>query len=261
MVQIRLYEMTSKILSKLSRLIVVGDIHGDYEIFQRICNLFNPLKDCMIFLGDYADRGPRGIEVLHEISKLVKKYDQIIILKGNHEDYTIDGKPKFSPCDLIEEANKKKGGWKRYFQNELRYLMDEMYLAALLPNQVLFVHGGISSKIKNITDLRYPSKHIEEDILWSDPRDGKGEYPNTRGIGVSFGKDISDYVCSNLGVKTIIRSHQPMKARKKPYVEHDGRVITINSTSIYGSPPFILCLPLNTVNATLSHLEEYTLEI
>jgi len=135
--------------------------------------------------------------------------------------------------------------------------MEKLYLTVIIPNIALFVHGGVSSKIKDVKDLRCPSREIEEDILWSDPFKGIGEHFNMRGAGVEFGKDISKKICNRLGVKRIVRSHQPRKARSAPHVEHDGRVITISSTTVYGGIPFILKLPTKDLNTSFNNLEDH----
>lgn len=223
-------------------IIVVGDIHGDYESFRRIRELFNPDRDIIVFLGDYADRGDMGIEVIEGINELIETYnDRVIALKGNHEDYR-NGEPYFQPCTLIYEAEYKRGGWINYYNTFLKSFLNKLYLAAKF-QRILFVHGGISSKIKSIKDIENPTPEIEEDILWSDPHPGIGEYPNYRGAGVEFGEDITNEICKILEVDYIIRSHEPRKALNEPYIEHNGRIITISSTRIYGGKPFILQLP------------------
>lgn len=229
----------------IERLIVVGDIHGDYESFNKIIELFNPDRDAIIFLGDYADRGDMGIEVIEEINELIENYgERIIALKGNHEDYR-EGIPYFQPCTLIYEAEYKKGGWKNYYNTFLKRFLNKLYLAAKF-QRILFVHGGISSKIKSIKDLENPTPEIEEDILWSDPYLGEGEYPNFRGAGVEFGENISSEICRILELDYIIRSHEPRKAFNEPYIEHNGRIITISSTKIYGGKPFVIQIPTKT---------------
>ena len=40
----------------------------------------------------------------------------------------------------------------------------------------------------------------------------------------------------------IIRSHEPRKARNGPFFEHENRIVTVNSTSLYGGIPFVLNL-------------------
>jgi serine/threonine-protein phosphatase 5 len=128
----------------------------------------------------------------------------------------------------------------------------------VIPGKALFLHGGISSNIRCFDDLRYPSKRNEIDVLWSDPFEGHGEHPNIRGIGVLFGRDISKQVCVRLGVKRIIRSHQPRKAQEKAHVEHCERIITISSTITYGGKPFILKLPTKNLAKAFANLESYT---
>jgi predicted phosphodiesterase len=227
------------------KVIVAGDIHGDLEAFENVVRVFeddiNGHKNvCLIFLGDYADRGDFGVEVIESLKILMKKHPgSIIALKGNHEDYDDNGEPKFYPCDLKYEVESKRGIWVEYFERNLKDLFSSLPIAAKY-NSYLFVHGGISSKIKNWEDLINPSASIEEDILWSDPFEGYGEYPNPRGAGVLFGKNITERVLSNLKVEKVIRSHQPKKALKGIFIEHDEKIITISSTRVYGGSVFIL---------------------
>ena len=223
------------------RLLVVGDLHGDFESFEKVCQYFDPSKDLLIFLGDYADRGPKGVEVVEGVDKLLKKYEgRVIALKGNHEDYR-NSNPYFMPCDLIHEAETKRGGWKKYYEAFFKYFLEKLQLAALIQGKILLVHAGVSSRINSFEDLG--RSELEENIFWSDPFSHEGEVPNPRGAGVLFGPDVSKKVCERLGVNFIVRSHEPRKALNEPYVEHEGRVVTISSTRVYGGVPFLLNLP------------------
>ncbi|MEM2740197.1 MAG: metallophosphoesterase family protein [Candidatus Bathyarchaeia archaeon] len=222
---------------------MVGDIHGDYDSLKRILNLVDMDRDFLVFLGDYADRGLYGVEVIDMIVDLLERFsDRVLALKGNHECYSDDGEPTFYPCDLVYEAERKKSGWMRYFLEELKPFIERLYLAAVIPGEILMVHGGVSSRIRSLDDLRYPSLAVERDILWSDPWGGYGEYPNRRGVGVEFGIDITESICAKLGTKIIVRGHEPMKALMGPYSEHNGRVVTVSSTRVYGGEPFILVI-------------------
>jgi len=250
----QLYEFDKKSLHRLRKLAVVGDIHGDPDILHSILGVVDPKKDGIIFLGDYADRGPKGVDVINTIISLIEKYPKnIITLKGNHEDYSDSGNPTFHPCDLIYEVEKKGESWQRYFQEKLKPFIDKLYLVAIIPNEILFVHGGISSKIKSVADLKHPIREVEIDVLWSDPLEGNGEYLNKRGAGMEFGEDITDKVCSLLGIKRVIRSHEPRKAISGPYYEHDRKVITLSSTSAYGGKPFILFIDPKKLSNFSSH--------
>jgi protein phosphatase len=236
------------------KLFVVGDIHGDLEVFEKIKNVFKKElekdpKVCLVFLGDYADRGDFGLEVIEGVKELINEYkENLIALKGNHEDYDYEGNPNFRPCDLKYEVVSKRGIWYDYFKKNLQPFFNSLFIAAKY-NSFLFVHGGISSKIKNEENLMFPDKKIEEDVLWSDPFEGYGEYPNPRGAGVLFGKDITKKVLNSLSVDKLIRSHQPQKAMNGIYEEHDGKILTINSTRVYGGKPIILEISNDKIKA------------
>lgn len=243
--------------SEANRIIVAGDIHGDYATFRKICSLFSPRRDYLIFLGDYADRGNNGLGVIYGVKGLIEKYpSRVIALKGNHEDYSDDGRPKFYPCTLLSEVFKNcKTPWSNFFRDELKIFINMLYLAALLPGEVLFVHGGVSTKIRNGNDLQFPLRSIERDVLWSDPYEGHGEEDNVRGAGILFGRNVSKTVCQKLEINRIIRSHQPTKALKGPFFEHGGRVITISSTSVYGGKPHILILPTHHLSEAINNFK------
>lgn len=254
----KLCELTHNRLAKINQLIIIGDIHGDYECFQKAQSLFDPTQDCIIFLGDYADRGTSGIEVIEGLKGFIQNYPmRVIALKGNHEDYTQRGEPCFRPCSLIYEADHKRSGWRSFFRDKFQPFLFNLYLGVLIPEKILFVHGGISRRIESIENLRWPSRLVEKDVLWSDPYEGEGEYPNMRGAGVIFGTDISKDTCQKIGVKRVIRSHQPRKAWKEPSIEHDGRIITISSTRVYGHKAYALKLPTDKLDVAFQDLEKY----
>jgi diadenosine tetraphosphatase ApaH/serine/threonine PP2A family protein phosphatase len=239
----KLCELDEKQLRRFRKIAVFGDLHGDYAALRFGLNIVDPAKDGILFLGDYADRGSSGIEVIEAVDSLMQNNPRnVFALKGNHEDYTKSGTPSFWPRGLIDEVREKRGDWHDYFNSTFKPFVDSLRIAVIVPGETLFVHGGISSKIKSVEDLKHPTRDIERDILWSDPFEGDGEYPNWEryGAGVEFGADVSETVCRLLGVKKIVRSHQPAKALTGPSYSHNCRVVTISSTSVYGGEPFFL---------------------
>ncbi|NLF88675.1 serine/threonine protein phosphatase [Candidatus Bathyarchaeota archaeon] len=230
------------------RVAVVGDLHGDYRALQGILQAVDLNSELLVFLGDYADRGECGVQVIRTVKALRQMHPKnVVALMGNHEDYTAEGVPNFNPCTLIGEAEVKTGSWGLYYLNELKPFIDSLSLSALIPGNALLVHGGVSSRIRSVEDLREPSDELRMDLLWSDPAEGDGEDPNwSRGAGVEFGVDVSAAVCGVLGVERIIRSHQPQTAPQEPRIMHSGRVVTVNSTSVYGGSPFVYFLEPKT---------------
>jgi hypothetical protein len=233
--------LTSKLyeLGPAEKTFVVGDLHGDLRTFEYVVDAWRRSKNSnLIFLGDYADRGEQGVEIIESLMELSKQKG-VIALKGNHENYSPSGVPQTYPCDLKSEVMRKRGDWDSYFNQKLKPFFDSLYLSAIIPGSILFVHGGISSKIKSVEDLRRPTSAIEADILWSDPRDEPGEVGNSRGAGVEFGQDVTDEVTKNLGVDLIIRSHYPQWASEGPHFHHNGKVVTISSARYYGRPHYL----------------------
>lgn len=227
--------MINKVYTSTTKTVyAAGDLHGDNESFIKILKIYEKAEtdSLLVFLGDYADRGRCGVEIITGLNRLLDERADIIALKGNHELY-INGKPDFYPRDLIYEAQSKYSSWDKFYEEVFSLFIDKLYIAAII-NNVFFVHGGISSDIKSIDDIE--NKSNEYILLWSDPSAGRGEQMDIRGAGVAFGEDITQKVLSSLGLKLIIRSHEPAKAAKGPFVEHGGKVITTNSCTSYGMP-------------------------
>ncbi|SHI44430.1 serine/threonine protein phosphatase 1 [Malonomonas rubra DSM 5091] len=75
----------------MSRLIAVGDIHGQYQMLQSLMEDVAPTdKDQLVFLGDYVDRGPQTPEVIDWLIDFQKRYPQTVFLRGNHEQMLLD---------------------------------------------------------------------------------------------------------------------------------------------------------------------------
>jgi len=103
----------------------------------------------------------------------------------------------------------------------------------------LLTHGGIPQDATSLSDIseahrRHPHTSELEEILWSDPFEGEGCTFSLRGAGKNFGTDISERVLRSLGVKTLVRSHEPCEDGVE--VLHNGRILTIFSRK--GAPYF-----------------------
>ena len=227
------------------RIILVGDLHGDAQSLAKILAAFDSKRDILIFIGDYADRGDEGVEVIERIFHLLRMYpDRVIALKGNHEVYTDDGLPQFTPCHLVAEAERKWGSWDLFFQTVFKPFSTLLNLATIIHGEALFVHGGISDKIQTIDDLQNPSQEILDDVLNSDATlRYEGERVNSiRGIGMRYGPAATEAVCDRLNVKRIFRGHQHDMAKKAPSVLHDEKLITLVTARIYVRDPYVLFL-------------------
>ena len=199
----------------VKNIVVVGDIHGDMESLIHILNdIEDPNADKIVFLGDYGDRGSESVEVYYLLLKLKVsewKKKKIIMLRGNHE-----GPPDLQvmPHDLPLLFSAKYGAEGKAVYAEIKELWEYLPYAVLVEGRYLMLHGGLPVNVASIKDIAFaheshPSSSNFEEILWSDPFDGKGDFRSMRGAGRMFGEDVTEKVLRAVEVKTLIRSHEP----------------------------------------------------
>jgi len=213
---------------------VCGDVHGQ---FYDLLNIFKlngyPSEDNpYLFNGDFVDRGSFSVECILTLFAFKVLYpNHMFLARGNHESrsmnkmYGFEGEVKAKYSDAIFE------------------LFSEVFcllpLAHLLNNKVLVVHGGLFSddNIK-IDDIRKvdrfkepPETGIMSEILWSDPQPFPGRAPSKRGVGLSFGPDVTEKFLSNNNLELIVRSHEVKD--EGYFIEANGKLVTIFSAPNY----------------------------
>ena len=246
---------------------IIGDLHSDTVSLKRIlhiCNFFsnavNRKKIRFIFLGDYVDRGKEHIKTLEYI--LALKYifsDYIYLLKGNHDDGTInDGKIKLAIRKPEDESDDD------YFllylnnllksDNELRLHAINSYLKffnslcniAFVNNKdisLMAVHGGIPrpkkgalkyySYINSISDLTNTeitdsiNRTIVNNMLWSDPWDDEGDLKENSGR-FRFTEEHFDEFQDRIKFDLLIRGHEAEEEGYKKFF--NDRLYTIFSS-------------------------------
>ncbi len=213
--------------------IVVGDIHGDMESLVHILKAEDIEKaDRIIFLGDYGDRGGGSVEVYYLLLMLkVSVREKVIMLRGNHE-----GPMLVRPHDLPSLFTKRYGAKGNTLYKKLKELWAYLPHAVLVEGRYLLLHGGLPRNVASIKDIAYAHETASsnfEEILWSDPVEGKGYFHSLRGAGMLFGENVTDKVLRAVGVKTLIRSHEPCEGVK---VQQQGRILTLFSRK--GAPYF-----------------------
>jgi hypothetical protein len=90
--------MRSRIISNMSKIMVVGDLHGNSKAVRHfLYKLYLEKKIdkagklapnvCMVYTGDLTDRGDYGPEVWALVLQLISRNpDQVFITRGNHEN-------------------------------------------------------------------------------------------------------------------------------------------------------------------------------
>ena len=136
---------------KNSRVIAIGDIHGEIEKLNSLLKKLEPKKeDTLIFLGDYIDKGKHSKEVIEKLLKL-QKQTNCIFLKGNHEDMLLKAYNTRNEKDVtLWLLNGGLETYENYGDFEKIFFMHKDFFENLKPyyltEKYLFVHAGINNE-------------------------------------------------------------------------------------------------------------------
>ncbi len=66
---------------------IIGDVQGCYDTLQALLDIiqFDPAEDCLGFVGDLVNRGPKSLETL----RFIKSLPHSIVVLGNHDLYLL----------------------------------------------------------------------------------------------------------------------------------------------------------------------------
>lgn len=217
-----------------SHFTVCGDVHGQYFDLLNIFEL-NGLpseENPYLFNGDFVDRGSFSLEVILTLFAFKCLYPTgMYLARGNHESksmnkiYGFEGEVKSKLSDTFVE------------------LFAEVFcclpLAHVINKKVFVVHGGLFSvdgvKLSDIKAIdRFcepPEEGLMCEILWSDPQPQLGRGPSKRGVGLSFGADVTKRFLEDNNLDLVVRSHE---VKDEGYeIVHDGKLITVFSAPNY----------------------------
>lgn len=213
---------------------VCGDTHGQYYDLLNIFKINgNPSPtNRYLFNGDFVDRGSYSFEnVTLLLAYKVLYPNSFFMSRGNHEGQAMNRVYGF------------EGEVKAKYDDKIVQLFNEVFNALptghIINRKVFVTHGGLYSKDGvTIDDLQKPNRfrEIPEDgllceSLWSDPQPMRGRGVSKRGVGCSFGPDVTEDFLKTNDLKLVVRSHE---VKDEGYVvEHGGKCITIFSAPNY----------------------------
>ena len=116
---------------------------------------------------------------------------------------------------------------------------ESLPLATLINVDYLVMHGGLPKDTEStLDDIRSidrfkqpPREGLFMDLLWADPQVTKGFGPSQRGLGYSFGPDITAQYLKRNNLKKVFRSHEVRMNGVE--FEHDKKLITVFSAPNY----------------------------
>lgn len=184
----------------MEKVFAIGDIHGSYELLERLLTKWNPRDERLVFLGDYIDRGPESLRVIQKVMELSSKYDAITLC-GNHEILFLNWlerpeeysefyfSPKVGGTATVESFNILPGlnivselfsvkeltsKIQKDYAREIEFLKNLRRFYHWDP--YLFVHGGIDPTVVNFRDTKvddffwireefYSTPHLAKEIV------------------------------------------------------------------------------------------------
>jgi serine/threonine protein phosphatase 1 len=200
------------------RLLVMGDIHGEYTIMQRVLEKadYKPRQDQLILLGDYVDRGNESCKVVDAVKNLVA--NGAVALLGNHERMMIDALQN-EDYDLWDYNG---GESTRNSYKSLEQMNDDAAFLQTLPlyyetSDYIFVHAGALPGV--------PMKEQDSELLiWARPE----EFSNYKG---------KILVCGHTPVQAILENEM----KNTPF--QFGDIIFIDTGMGWGQRLTLLQLP------------------
>lgn len=207
---------------------VIGDVHGRLTQLKALIESleYDPQRDRLVFLGDLIDRGEDSPGVVSYVIELQQESQNLICLRGNHEQMLLD---------LIEYGDllwlvPENGGAVTIAQYGCKYIEETSTLSLQIPvahleffnatlsyfedENAFYVHAGL-------TVGKHPAECDEETLRWKrDPNffkryQGKlcffGHTP-TRYLPVQNNRKLQDvYVCGTaVGVDTGCGPEDPL---------------------------------------------------
>jgi len=247
-----------------TKLVVVGDLHGQYldlmHIFRR-CG-FPSETNWYLFNGDFVDRGDCGVEVTLTIFGWQQVYPSAVFLnRGNHEERSVHSMHGFQ-----QECTAK---YDKDVYEQFNEAFAQLPIASVVNEKIIVLHGGVDDDVDMAALATVPRSeyvvnasnssggkpgfvhpHMREKMelikkrdkqmhpvnaaLWNDPMKHDGEIHNKmRGTGRLFGPDVTQRFLERSNLGLIIRSHEQVSEGFEWPFESRRHLMTVFSASNY----------------------------
>ncbi len=199
-------------MTNKERMFVIGDVHGQITMLEKLLDHWNPRAEQLLFVGDLIDRGENSKATLELAHRLIEE-ENAIVLKGNHDEmfenfledpaanlrlYYMNG-GEMTVNSLLGRETKARDFRKNAEDIKTLY----PWILPMLKSfplyyewgDYLFVHAGVNLKKENWRDSS------DQDFVWI--REGFYDQPNHTGKTIIFGHTVTatlNPTMSNYGI-------------------------------------------------------------
>jgi len=167
----------------MKNIYAIGDIHGCLDRLERLLAKIDPdpMRDQLVFLGDYIDRGPSSYEVVAYLIALKNRMPGAVFLKGNHEEMFIQYLSGMEhhlfvmnggQATLDSYMKNKTHPDERLIPSEHLYFLSALSLYYQTEDYI-FVHAGLREEIPLELQKSEDLLWIRDDFIASDYDFGK----------------------------------------------------------------------------------------
>ncbi len=209
------------------KVVFVGDTHGDLDASQQVIHRYFKKPHCIVFLGDYVDRGNYSQENIEYLLGLKLKYpEEIFLLAGNHEGFMVK---EFYPSNFWSSLSFGE-------REEYGLLFSKFPLAATTQNGILALHGALPElgALEEINQIELGNENWDR-IVWGDFVENESDNLGDLWGRPQFGRQYFSRWMERYQKQVLVRSHQP----HAPLTMFEKRCVTIFTSYAY--------LPMRTV--------------
>ncbi|TFG31061.1 hypothetical protein EU528_07220 [Candidatus Thorarchaeota archaeon] len=230
------YRQTPNVIDlQTEDVIFVGDLHGELECAQAVQRLVQKYKKHhFVFLGDYADRGPKQIETFNLVMALtLANPNRVTMIRGNHESDHIAVKYGFYNEVARVHSFEVFKHYSRVFE--------VLPIAVYKEGSYFGCHGGIPEGVSSIQEIQSKNRRNPDfpddiifQIVWNDPREKDYAFrPNSRGQQARyFGKVAFTKFMDDIDAQIMFRAHEVFPDGYQTFF--DGRLVSVFSAT-YGT--------------------------
>jgi serine/threonine-protein phosphatase 5 len=213
---------------------ICGDVHGQFYDLLNIFEINGVPSEAnpYLFNGDFVDRGSFGVETVLTLFAYKLAYpEHMFLARGNHEAKSMNRLYGFEG-EITAKYDAK-------LYNVFCELFCLLPLCHVINKKIFVVHGGLFSKdgvtLADIAaidrDKEPPEEGLMAEMMWADPIAVRGRHPSKRGMGLSFGPDITEKFLNDNDLQIVVRSHEVKDAGYE--YEHGGKLVTVFSAPNY----------------------------